>query len=101
MKLIARHDGDEIPVEVERHGSGYTVTMNGRSVVVDLVTAGPFLYSLRLEDGRQFSLTHHRDAAIAAAAIMAFEDTQRVQLPSDGESAWRRAGRADAMKGRL
>lgn len=61
MKLIARHDGDDIPVEVERHGSGYIVTMNGRSMVVDLVTTGPFLQSLRLEDGRQFALTHHRD----------------------------------------
>jgi len=43
----------------------------------------------------------HVDAAIAAAAIMAFEETQRVQLPNDVDSAWRRAGRADAMRGRL
>jgi biotin carboxyl carrier protein len=61
VKLIARHNGDELPVEVERHGGGYVVTMNGKTVNVDLITAGPFLYSLRLDDGTQFSLTHHRD----------------------------------------
>ena len=61
MKLIARHNEDEIPIEVERHGSGYVVTMNGKTVSVDLTSAGPFLYSLRLDDGTHFSLTHHRD----------------------------------------
>jgi len=61
VKLVARHNGDEIPVEVERHGSGYVVTMNGRTASVDLIRAGAFLYSLRLDDGTQFSLTHHRD----------------------------------------
>jgi acetyl-CoA carboxylase biotin carboxylase subunit len=43
----------------------------------------------------------HLDAAIAAAAIMTFEESQRVKLPQGGaapaESAWKRAGRADAM----
>ena len=61
MKLIARHNGDEIPVEVERHGSGYVVTMGGKSVSVDLTSAGPFVYSLQLDDGTQFGLTHHRN----------------------------------------
>jgi biotin carboxyl carrier protein len=61
VKLIARHDADEVPVEVERHGGGYVVTMGGRTFEVDLITAGQFVYSLRLEDGRQFSLTHHRN----------------------------------------
>ena len=28
---------------------------------VDLINAGPYIYSLRLEDGTQFNLTHHRD----------------------------------------
>ncbi|MBV9492799.1 MAG: acetyl-CoA carboxylase biotin carboxylase subunit, partial [Acidobacteria bacterium] len=44
------------------------------------------------------------DAAIAAAAILAFEDAQRVQVPNDNvesESPWRRAGREDALRGRL
>jgi acetyl-CoA carboxylase biotin carboxylase subunit len=43
----------------------------------------------------------YRDAAIAAAAIMAFEDSHRVQLPDEGDSAWRRAGRAESTGGRL
>ncbi len=41
------------------------------------------------------------DAAIAAAAIMAFEDSHRVQVPEETDSAWRRAGRLEAMRGRL
>jgi acetyl-CoA carboxylase biotin carboxylase subunit len=41
------------------------------------------------------------DAAIAAAAIMTFEDSQRVQISDETESAWRRAGRVEAMRGRL
>ena len=38
------------------------------------------------------------DAAIAAAAIMAFEDAQRVKLPEDGESRWKEAGRREALR---
>jgi acetyl-CoA carboxylase biotin carboxylase subunit len=44
------------------------------------------------------------DAAIAAAAIMAFEDSHRVQTSTTStvaaESGWKRAGRGDAMRGR-
>ena len=40
------------------------------------------------------------DAAIAAAAIVAFEESQRVQLPVGEDSPWKRAGRAAAMRGR-
>jgi acetyl-CoA carboxylase, biotin carboxylase subunit len=43
----------------------------------------------------------HVDAAIAAAAIMAFEESQNVKLPVDEDSQWRRAGRIEAMRGRL
>ena len=41
------------------------------------------------------------DAAIAAAAIIAFEESQSVKLPVGDDSPWKRAGRIDAMKGRL
>ena len=41
------------------------------------------------------------EAAITAAAIMAFEESQRVRLPSDGDSAWKRAGRAAGLRGPL
>jgi acetyl-CoA carboxylase biotin carboxylase subunit len=39
----------------------------------------------------------HHDAALAAAAIMAFEDSQIVKLPEDGPSRWREAARKDAV----
>jgi acetyl-CoA carboxylase biotin carboxylase subunit len=42
----------------------------------------------------------HIDAAIAAAAIMTFEDAQRVQLPAETSSAWKQAGRAETLKER-
>lgn len=41
------------------------------------------------------------DAAIAAAAILAFEESQQVRLPDRDDSPWKRAGRADALKERL
>ena len=41
------------------------------------------------------------DAAITAAAIMAFEESQQVRLADDAatESPWKKAGRNDAMRG--
>jgi acetyl-CoA carboxylase biotin carboxylase subunit len=41
------------------------------------------------------------EIAIAAAAIMAFEASQQIQLPDQRNSAWKEAGRREAMKGRL
>src|SRR3954466_14735342 len=41
------------------------------------------------------------NAAIAAAAILAFEESHRVQLPVEEDSPWKRAGRDSVMKGRL
>ncbi|HEY6843043.1 MAG TPA: hypothetical protein VI391_02670, partial [Thermoanaerobaculia bacterium] len=43
----------------------------------------------------------HVDAAIAAAAILAFEESQQVRLPQTGDSPWKSAGRIDALKDRL
>jgi len=56
----ARYRDEEIPLEVERHGSTYRVRIGERWIVADLITAGG-LRSLRLEDGTQFLLTHHRE----------------------------------------
>ena len=39
----------------------------------------------------------HHDAAIAAAAIMAFEESQNVKLPEDGPSRWRDAARKEGV----
>ena len=61
MKFIARHAGEEIPVEVERLADGYRVRIGARWMHVDLVDAGRFLRSVRLEDGTQLALIHHRN----------------------------------------
>jgi 3-methylcrotonyl-CoA carboxylase alpha subunit len=58
---VARYDGREIPIEVERYGAGYQVKIGERSLVADLVSVGPAVRSLRLEDGTQFSLLHHHE----------------------------------------
>jgi acetyl-CoA carboxylase biotin carboxylase subunit len=42
---------------------------------------------------------HHLDAAMAAAAIMAFEESQNVRLPEDTASRWRAVGRREGMRG--
>ena len=41
----------------------------------------------------------HADAAIAAAAIMVFEEAQRIQLPEERESTWKRTGRLESLRG--
>ena len=61
MKLVARYDGTDTPVEVERHGGGYRVKVGDRELLADLGAAGPYMRSLRLEDGTQYALMHHRD----------------------------------------
>jgi biotin carboxyl carrier protein len=61
VKLIARHGGDEIPLEIERQGAGYRVRIGTQWLTVDLVNAGPYFRSLRLEDGTQLALIHHQE----------------------------------------
>lgn len=61
VKLIARQDEKNIEVEVERSGSGYRVRIGDRWIVADFVDASRYVHSLRLEDGTQFSLVHHRE----------------------------------------
>jgi acetyl-CoA carboxylase, biotin carboxylase subunit len=43
----------------------------------------------------------HEDAALAAAAILAFEESQNVKLPEETASRWRDLGRLDALRGPL
>ncbi len=59
MKFIAREGERELDVEVQRHGSGYRVRIGERWIEADLVEIGPFVRSLRLDDGTQYSLVHH------------------------------------------
>jgi len=61
LRLIAREGERELDVEVVRHGSGYRVRIGDRWLEADLVRIGPFVRSLRLDDGTQFSLVHHRE----------------------------------------
>jgi len=44
---------------------------------------------------------HDVEAAIAAAAILAFEESQNVKLPEDGPSRWRDVAREESVRGRL
>lgn len=64
MRFVAQHEGDSMAVEVERHGSGYRVKIDERWIEADLVNAGPAVRSLRLGDGTQFALIHHRNGTM-------------------------------------
>ncbi len=64
MKLITRHDEKDITVEVERSGSGYLVRIGDRAIETDFVNLGRFVRSLRLNDGTQYSLIHHREGNV-------------------------------------
>ncbi|HYH08046.1 MAG TPA: acetyl-CoA carboxylase biotin carboxyl carrier protein subunit [Thermoanaerobaculia bacterium] len=61
MKFIAREGEREVEVEVERHGNSYRVRVGDRWIDADFVSVGSYVRSLRLDDGTQFSLVHHRD----------------------------------------
>ena len=61
MKLIARQGGNDLEVEVVPHGTGYRVRIGDRWLEADLVRAGSYVRSLRLEDGTQFALVHHAE----------------------------------------
>jgi biotin carboxyl carrier protein len=61
VKFIAREGERELEVEVVRHGGGYRVRLGDRCMEMDFVDVGQYVRSLRLEDGTQFSLVHHRD----------------------------------------
>lgn len=64
MKFVAQHEERTFEVEVERSGSGYRVRLDDRWIHADLVDAGGYVRSLRLEDGTQFSLIHHRNGTM-------------------------------------
>ena len=64
MRFIARRDGADIPVEVERSGSGYRVKIGETWMDVDVVETGRSIHSLRLDDGTQFAFAHHREGTM-------------------------------------
>ena len=61
MKFLAREGGRELEVEVQRHGAGYRVRLGDRWIEADFIDIGRYVRSLRLEDGTQYSLVHHRE----------------------------------------
>lgn len=95
MKFIAREGGRELQVEVVRHGSGYRVRIGDRWMEADLVRAGAVVRSLRLEDGTQLSLIHHRDGN--HHEITLGETTVQVEIVDP--LAARRKRREDEMGG--
>ena len=80
MKFVATHDGNELDVEVQRHGSGYRVRLGDRWIDVDVVTAGN-MQSLRLDDGRQYSLVHHREGTTHQISLGGSNVTVDIQDP--------------------
>ena len=71
MRFVARREGVDIPVEVERTGGGYRVKVGEQWMTADLVEAGPYLRSLRLEDGTQVSFVHHRSGTTHEISMQA------------------------------
>ena len=61
MKFITRESDVEREVEVVRHGTGYRVRIGDRWLEADFIDIGRWVRSLRLEDGTQFTLVHHRE----------------------------------------
>jgi len=92
LKLIARYLDHEMSLDVERHGNSYLVKFDGRSVTADLVTAGG-LRSLRLDDGRQLPLTHHRQGPTHQITIGA----SRIDVEIVDPLALRRKGGDDHL----
>jgi biotin carboxyl carrier protein len=95
VRFVARHDGNDIPVEVERHGTGYRVKLGERWVEADLVSAGPALRSLRLADGTQYALVHHQDGNLHEVTLA--DSTIHVEI-TDPLALRRRKG-GDEMGG--
>lgn len=93
MKFIAREGGREIEVEVVRHGAGYRVRLGDRWMEADFVGAGPFLRSLRLENGTQVALIHHREGNTHEISL----DGSTVQVEIVDPLAARRKRREDEI----
>ena len=69
MRFIARTGDAELDVEVQRHGSGYRVRIGDRWIDADFVSIGSHVRSLRLDDGTQFSINHHREGNLHEVSL--------------------------------
>jgi biotin carboxyl carrier protein len=95
VKFIAREGGNELDVEVQRHGTGYRVRINDRWIEADFMLLGRFVRSLRLEDGTQFSLVHHREGNLHEVSL----GGATVQVEMIDPIAAKRRRRDDEMGG--
>lgn len=107
MKFVAQHRGDSFDVDVERHGSGYRVTIDGREHFIDMVPAGHQLWSLRLADGTQFAVTHHRSGneheltLAGAKAVVEIIDPLALRRTRSDETSGEAGTVAALMPGRI
>jgi biotin carboxyl carrier protein len=95
LRFIARHGGEEIPIEVERQGKSYRVRLGDRWLVADLVNAGPYVRSLRLEDGTQLSIVHDREGNMHQISLP--DSTIHVEITDP--LSLKRKGREDEVGG--
>lgn len=96
MKMICRKGEESLEIEVSREASGYSVSIDGRTQVVDLATSNGVLHSLKLEGGRQYMFGHHRDGS---KHEVAFSDRTIVVDLFDPLSMKRQRGGDDADGG--
>jgi len=95
VKFIAREGGRELEVEVVRQGSGYRVRLGDRWLEADFVQAGSYVHSLRLDDGTQFSISHHREGNLHEISLGGSTISVEVIDPL----AAKRRGRQDEIGG--
>jgi len=93
MKFIAREGDRELEVEVQRHGAGYRVRLGDRWLEADFVNVGPYVRSLRLSDGTQVPLVHHREGNTHQITL----DGSTVHVDIIDPLAAKRRGREDEI----
>ena len=108
MRFVARHGDSTIPVEVERSGGAYQVTIGDRVLTVDLIPADDHLRSLRFRDGKHYLLTHQREGNRHSISLGGREVQLDLIDPlaltrdsADGERAGEQARVTAVMPGRV
>jgi biotin carboxyl carrier protein len=94
MRFVARHGDDEIAIEIERAGTAYRVKLGDRELIAEMTDAGPFMRSLRLEDGTQIALLHHREGNTHEITLI--DSTVQVDI-TDPLSLKRKSGVEDMV----
>lgn len=95
MRFLARHEGEAVAVEVERHGAGYRVRIGEREIEADLVAAGESLHVLRFPGGRQYLFLTDRDGSETRITMAG----RRVHLQIEDPLSAKRFRREDESHG--